>query len=90
MTKHIVYTNLAQAEMMQATIDAALGYPKDGFDYNGGIHDQSEITAHYIDLRPHPTEQKWAILVDDTVRTFMTNGETEETLGNDWVIPRPS
>lgn len=90
MPKYIIYLNLTQAEMMQAAIDAALGFPKDGQDVSGGIHDPSEITAHYIDIRPHPTEEKWAILVDDTVRTFMTNGESEETLGNDWVIPRPS
>jgi len=89
MPTYIIYSDLSLAQAMQSTIDAALGYPKDGTDYNGGIHDQTEITNHYVGIRQHPTLSLWAIFVDDTVRAHMTNGEQEQTLASDWIPARP-
>lgn len=88
MSTYIIYNTLAEAQTMQTTIDIGLGYPKDGADYNGGIHDQTEITNHYAGIRKHPTQNLWAIFIDGNVRNFMTNGEQEQTLDSSWVATR--
>ena len=85
---YVIYSTLAEAQTIQNKIDVKMGCPIDGIDYNGGKHDAEEITTHYSEIRKHPSQNLWAVFVDNNADEFLTNGEQKITLN--WPpLPRP-
>lgn len=91
--RHVVFNTLAASLILRERIANRLGYPKEGTNIGRGYfaHPDQSRTLHHVFLRKHPSQNKWAIVVDDTARGQLRNGvDVEEDLTSDWNDPRPN
>lgn len=92
-TRYVVFNTLVAAGILRDRISTRLGFPKEGTDIGRGYHahpDQSR-TYHFTNFRKHPSQNKWAVLINDTARAHLRGGvDTEEDLTNDWNENRPT
>lgn len=85
----IVCALQADADSYSATIDAKLGYPKDGIDIGGGIHAtklESRTLRHNKVLK-HPTLANWAYprdAIETAQAVALPLGATVQVLDATW------
>jgi hypothetical protein len=62
----LVYLSQAPADAQSASVDAALGYPRDGVDIGGGVHctPAQSRTVRHAQVIQHPTLAQWAYPID--------------------------
>lgn len=65
--KAVVFSDKTSADAIQAKIDAAYGYPRDGVDIGGGIHVHPSLsrTLHAQAVIAHPDGKQFAAVTDD-------------------------
>lgn len=71
----IVFATQAAALAGIASLDAVLGYPRDGVDIGGGVHAPAAAsrTATWAIALPHPTDvTKWAVVYRDRLQKLTT------------------
>jgi len=81
---YVVKTDLAAIQAIQAKLDAALGYPKEGVKVGGGLHASKaeSTTLHHAPILKHPTRNEWALQVQGV--TQHVPEETPVKLTEDW------
>lgn len=85
----IIFLNLLEAKEFEASMDAALEYPKGGIDMGSGIFAPETQTLHASYIQPHPTQSKWAYMVFDDIVQILPHGKTVVELTNDWFPSAP-
>jgi len=91
--RYVVFNTLAASLILRERIANRLGYPKEGTDIGSGyhVHPDKSRTLYYTNFRKHPSQNKWAIIVDDIARGHLRGGvDTEEDLTSDWDETRPN
>jgi hypothetical protein len=87
----VIYTTRSEAETLQATIDAALGWPKVGpgvcqrVHVGGGRHVEHPAccTLHHCAVIQHPSRNEWAVPIDSVSRP-VAGAVVEVALPGDW------
>jgi len=95
----IIFNSEAEANRFQTLIDQDLGYPKHGILRSGGIHiscdcnlpdfsiDCPNVTKTYSEVIKHPTLDKWAYPIDETVHNSRVNFDgSPEPLDSGWAV----
>lgn len=88
-----IFANVSDANSCQAAVDTALGYPKAGVDYNGGLHapPAQSVTTTYAQVQVHPQNALEHIYPADAVTTpILTVGPTAVLLGVPAVVSFPT
>lgn len=70
-----IYSSLAGAQSLAASVDVQLGYPRAGVDVGGGRHvpPAQSVTLRYADVVAKPDGTAWAYPVDTTNQTAVTS-----------------
>lgn len=83
---YVVLTIKSEADAVQAAIDTAAGYPRNGVDVGKGIHVPAaqSRTLHQFDVVKHPVNNEWSVKVDGFPAKVPVGKTTVATLPTDW------